>query len=140
MEIIGKLIEKRETRQPSATFTVREFVVEVENQRDPRYNDFLLFQLTGDRCALLDQYQLQETIQITFDLRGRKWTAPDGTVRYITSLNAWRVDRPQVGGQPMGSQAYQPQQPYQQQVSQPAAPAAQPDFQNTGNPDEDLPF
>ena len=121
MEIIGKLIEKRDQRQASQTFVVREFVIEVENPRDPRYNDFLQCQLTGDRCALLDQYQIGETVQVTFDLRGRKWTAPDGTVRYIMSLNAWRLDRPQYNAQ--APQGY-PQQGYQQpQAYQQPAPA-----------------
>ncbi len=151
MEIIGKLIEKRDQRQASATFVVREFVIEIENQRDPRFNDFLLCQLTGDRCALLDQYQIGELIQVTFDLRGRKWTAPDGTVRYIMSLNAWRVDRPQVPG--MAPQVGYPQQGYQQpQVAPvyqqpapqmaPTQPQAAPQQSTAaeGSPADDLPF
>jgi len=147
MEIIGKLIEKRDQRQASQTFVVREFVIEVENQRDPRYNDFLQCQLTGDRCALLDQYQIGELVQVTFDLRGRKWTAPDGTVRYIMSLNAWRLDRPQAPG--MAPQQY-PQQGYQQpapqpQMAQPAQPvqpvAPQQSAAPAGDsPADDLPF
>lgn len=153
MEIIGKLIEKRDARQASPTFLVREFVIEVENQRDPRYNDFLLCQLTGDRCALLDQFNLGELVQVTFDLRGRKWTAQDGTVRYIMSLNAWRVDRPQAPGQAAYAQpgqytqqAYPQQQgyqqpatgAYQQPTAQPVAPQ-QPAAPIQGAAD-DLPF
>lgn len=150
MEIIGNLIEKRDVRQASPTFTVREFVVEVVNQRDPRYNDYLLCQLTGDRCSLLDQFNIGEVVQVTFDLRGRKWQAQDGSTRYIMSLNAWRVDRPQALGQNMGGyaaqQAYPQQQAYQQPVQQPAyqqaapqqpqAPAAQP----VPGATDDLPF
>lgn len=131
MEIIGKLIEKRDQRQASATFVVREFVIEVENQRDPRYNDFLLVQMTGDRCSLLDQFQLGEVVVVTCDIRGRKWTAQDGTIRYIMSLNAWRIERPQPQGgmQPQGAYA-QPQQQY----GQPQNGYAQPQPQNYSQP------
>ncbi len=145
MEIIGKLIEKRDQRQASQTFVVREFVIEVENPRDPRYNDFLQCQLTGDRCALLDQYQIGDTIQITFDLRGRKWTAPDNTIRYIMSINVWRIDRPQYTAAAAPQGAYQ-QQPYQQPVQpvaaapQPAAAPQQPAPAPADSPADDLPF
>lgn len=150
MEIIGKLIEKRDAVQRSTTFIVREFVVEVPNQRDPRYNDFLLCQLTGDRCSLLDQFNVGEDVQVTFDLRGRKWEAPDHTVRYIMSLNAWRVDRPgqnqyQQPGPGYPQQGYGNQPVYNPQYVQPTTPPAQP-TQTIQQPDaasspaDDLPF
>lgn len=155
MEIIGKLHEKKDAVQRTATFLVREFVVEVFNQRDPRYNDYLLCQLTGDRCSLLDQYNVGDDVQVTFDLRGRKWTAQDGTVRYMTSLNAWRIDRPgqnqyqqPAPGYPQQGYGQQPvytQQPAQQYVqpTQPVPPVApqptqQPD--PAQSPTDDLPF
>lgn len=147
MEIIGKLLEKRDARKVSETFTIREFVIEVENQRNPNYNDFLLCQLSNDRVTYIDQYEVGSLVRVTFDLRGRKWTAPDGTVRYIMSLNAYRIDPPgmpsdmQPGGyaqQPMQGGYQQPmqggyQQPMQGGFQQPMgggyqqpAPAFQP--------------
>ncbi len=93
MEIIGKLYEKHDTVQRTQTFSVREFVIEIENPRNPQYNDFVLFQLTNDRCPLIDPFAAGELLQITFDIRGRRWQSPEGRVSYFNTLNAWRVER-----------------------------------------------
>lgn len=51
-EINGKMILKEETQQISDRFK-KEFVIEVENERNSEWNDFIKFQLTQDRCDLL---------------------------------------------------------------------------------------
>ena len=37
---------------------------------------------------------------MTFNIRGREWTSPQGEVKYFNSLDAWRVEKAQVGGSP----------------------------------------
>jgi hypothetical protein len=42
-----------------------------------------------------------EQIEVSFNLRGREWTSPQGEVKYFNSLDAWRIDK--VGqGMPAG--------------------------------------
>ncbi len=83
-EIVGKLFKKYDTESKTQTFQAREFVLEVE---DGNYNQYVKFQLTQDRCSLLDQYEEGQTIKVHFDLRGREWQG-----RYFTNLNAWRIE------------------------------------------------
>lgn len=52
-EILGKVILKEDTQKMSEKFSKREFVIEVENERNSDWNDFIKFQLTQDRCDLL---------------------------------------------------------------------------------------
>ena len=52
-EVTGKLILKEDTQQVTASFQKRDFVIEVENERNPQWNDFIKIQLTQDRCDLL---------------------------------------------------------------------------------------
>ena len=82
-EIVGKLHKKFDTENKTATFQAREFVIEV----DGTYPQFVKFQLTQDRCALIDNYNESDSIRVHFDLRGREWQG-----KYFTNLNAWRIE------------------------------------------------
>lgn len=83
-EITGKLIRKYDTENKTASFQAREFVIEVQ---DGNYAQFIKFQLTQDRCALLDSHNEGNEVKVHFDLRGREWQG-----KYFTNLNAWRLE------------------------------------------------
>jgi hypothetical protein len=89
MEVTGKLRAIFETKQVSERFTKRELVLELA---DGKYPQSVLFQLTGDRCAILDQYQVGDEVRIEFNLRGREWKSPQGEVKYFNSLDVWRIE------------------------------------------------
>ena len=72
-EISGKLIFKEETHHISERCQKREFVIEVENEKNPQWNDFVKIQLIQDRCDLLENIELNESIKVYFNVRGRKW-------------------------------------------------------------------
>ena len=57
-EIVGKLIFKEETQHISDRFQKREFVIEVENEKNSQWNDFVKVQLIQDRCDLLETEHL----------------------------------------------------------------------------------
>ncbi|MEM9887772.1 MAG: DUF3127 domain-containing protein [Bacteroidota bacterium] len=83
-EIEGKLHKKYDTESKTASFQAREFVIETEGT----YPQFIKFQLTQDRCSIIDGNQEGEMIKVHFDLRGREWNG-----KYFTNLNAWRVEQ-----------------------------------------------
>ena len=91
-EVTGKLILKEDIQQVTASFQKREFVIEVENERNPQWNDFIKVQLTQDRCDLLQNVSEGELIKVHFNLRGRKWEK-DGKVSYFTNLEGWRIEK-----------------------------------------------
>lgn len=98
-EINGKVIVKDDTQQISDRFKKREFVIEVENERNSEWNDFIKFQLTQDRCDLLEPISLNEEIKVSFNIRGRKWEK-DGKVNYFSNLEAWRIEKVQADAVP----------------------------------------
>ena len=93
-EINGRLAEKFETQKVSDRFQKREFVLEIKSNSATGYEfvDFIKFQSTQDKCSLLDQFNIDDTIKVSFNLRGRKWEK-DGQVSYFTNLEAWRIER-----------------------------------------------
>ncbi|MGB0523041.1 MAG: DUF3127 domain-containing protein [Flammeovirgaceae bacterium] len=87
-EVKGKLEVIYETQQVTERFKKREFVLEVQNGMYPEY---VKFQLTQDRCGLLDPFSTGEEINVSFNLKGRPYTK-DGRTTYFTNLEAWRID------------------------------------------------
>lgn len=124
-EIAGRLHKKFDTENKTATFQAREFVIEV----DGTYPQFVKFQLTQDRCGLVDKYNEGDNIRVHFDLRGREWQG-----KYFTNLNAWRIEDGAAG---------QPQPPAPSAATPGDFPTLE-DAPTGGNgtaaADDDLPF
>lgn len=80
--------------QVSEKFSKREFVV---TESSSMYPQDIMFQLTQDKCSLLDGYNVNDQVEVSFNLRGREWTSPQGEVKYFNSLDAWRIDRVGAG-------------------------------------------
>ncbi|MEA2106726.1 MAG: DUF3127 domain-containing protein [Bacteroidota bacterium] len=92
-EISGKLIEKFETVKVNDRFKKREFVIEkTESNGGMEFTDHIKFQLTQDRCNLIDAMNLNDDIKVHFNIRGNKWEK-DGKVSYFTNLDAWRIEK-----------------------------------------------
>jgi len=91
-EIIGTLIVKENIVEVTTAFRKREFVIEVVNERNSDWNDFIKFQLTQDKCALVDQYEIGDTLKVAFNIRGRKWEK-DGNISYFSNLEAWKIEK-----------------------------------------------
>jgi hypothetical protein len=88
MQIGGKILEIFQVQAVSATFRKREFVVEyVETQ----YPEFIKFETVQDKCDILDNFSAGDQVDVDFNLKGRKWTNPQGEVKYFNSMQAWRV-------------------------------------------------
>lgn len=79
------------TVQVSDKFSKREFVV--TDSSNGNYPQDILFQSTQDKCAILDSFQLNDQVDVSFNIRGREWTSPQGEIKYFTSLEAWRIER-----------------------------------------------
>ncbi len=91
-EITGTLVEKYDVSEISSKFKKREFVIEKkENANNFEFTDYIKFQLTQDKCSLLDAFNPGEEIKVNFNLRGRKWEK-DGKVSYFTNLEAWKIE------------------------------------------------
>ena len=91
-ELTGKLIEKLDIQQITDSFHKREFVVEkTENANGRDFVETIKFQLTQDRCDLIEKFQLNTDIKVQFNIKGRKWEK-NGNVSYFTNLEAWRIE------------------------------------------------
>jgi len=83
-EIEGLLHKKFEIESKSSSFQTRDFVISTEGT----YPQMVKFQLTQDKCGIIDSVEENEKIKVSFDLRGREWQG-----KYFTNLNAWKVEK-----------------------------------------------
>lgn len=118
------------TVQVSEKFSKREFVV---TDNSSMYPQDILFQATQDKCSLLDGFQQNDQVEVSFNLRGREWTSPQGEIKHFNTLEAWRIDRVGVtsGNIPQGGPSAMTLDPVAQATST---------AMNTESADDDLPF
>ena len=103
-QIKGKLKVKGNEQSVSERFRKREFVLTDDSSQYPQY---ISFQLTQDKCSLLDPVNIGDEITVSFNLRGREWKSPQGEIKYFNSLEAWRIER-QSASQPEKTGHYEP--------------------------------
>lgn len=89
-----------DTVQVSEKFQKREFVVTDQSDKDPKYDQHISFQMTQDKCDMLSSFGAGESVVVSFNLRGREWTSPQGEVKYFNTLEAWRVELSEVASAP----------------------------------------
>jgi hypothetical protein len=82
------------TAQITEKFAKREFVV---TDTTSQYPQDILFQATQDKCGLLDQFQAGDQVEVSFNLRGREWTSPQGEVKHFNTIEAWRIEKMSQG-------------------------------------------
>lgn len=124
MNVKGKVVEVFDTQNISNSFKKREFVLEYAE--NPQYPEFLKFEMIQDKCSLLDSIKPGETVDVYFNLKGRKWNDPNGGVKYFNSLQAWKLEK---------------------DAAQPSGPSPAPGTEHMEEPgwiadneDDDLPF
>lgn len=99
-KLTGTLKVIKDTEQVTDKFSKREFVL-VDNSS--MYPQDISFQAAQDKCSMLDGFMEGEQVEVSFNLRGREWTSPQGEVKYFNTLDAWRIEK--VGGAPQNTPA-----------------------------------
>ena len=88
MEVSGKIkwIDEVKTYGESG-FRKRQVVITTQEQ----YPQSLLIEFIQDKCNLLDNFQLGQSVKIGINLRGREWTDKTGAIKYFNTLDVWRI-------------------------------------------------
>ena len=101
MEVQGKIkvIGATETFGDSG-FRKRELVVVTEEQ----YPQPIMIEFVQDKCNLVDNFSVGQSVKVSINLRGREWLDPKKNVnRYFNSIQGWRIEQAQEVEQQMSS-------------------------------------
>ncbi len=93
MEITGKIKKIDETKTFGASgFRKREMVLTTNEQ----YPQMLLVEFVQDKCDLLNNFEIDQDVKISINLRGREWINPQDEAVYFNSIQGWRIEILQV--------------------------------------------
>ena len=92
-ELTGKLIVINPTQEITATFKKREFVIETSETagNGQTYTDYIKFQITQNKCDLLDAFVVGQDVKVSFNIKGNKFEK-EGNTNYFTNLNCWKIE------------------------------------------------
>lgn len=149
-QITGRLVWVGQTFQiPSKTggvpFLKREFLLDATTY-DPytgqrnEYENILPLEVSGDKCAELDQFKIGDVITVSFALQGRSWTNQDGELKRMASIRCYKLEVRRTTGQPVAQPVPQAYQPASASFSPTMEQAFPPPIDANGNPKDDLPF
>lgn len=102
------------------------------------YENFPTIEFSGDKCAELDNFRVDQVVTISFYLQGTKYNDQDGNPKYFTKVRGYKIEARQ--GQQAAPLPQSVQQPQQNQNSQYHAPDFSPPVDANGNVKDDLPF
>jgi hypothetical protein len=88
-KLTGKIKVIKPTEVVSPKFSKRIFVVTDNSQ----YPQDIEFQITQDKCALLDNMKVGSQVEVSFNIRGKEWISPAGEAKYFNTVEAWRIDK-----------------------------------------------
>jgi len=131
MEVIGTIKAKFDTQRVSEKFQKREFVLTTE--ANTPYPQHVSFQVTQDKCTVLDQFNEGDEVKVQFNLRGREWNGPQG-IKYFNTLEAWRIERSS------GSNSTQSSSHSQASNNNSMSSSSAPVFTGSTSDNDDLPF
>lgn len=101
MEVLGKIKLKGETATfGTSGFRKRELVVTTDEQ----YPQMIMIEFVQDKCDLLDNYNVDDNVKVSINLRGREWINPEGVAKYFNSIQGWRIESVQVDETPQVEQ------------------------------------
>jgi len=138
LEVTGKLLVKYDTQNVSDKFKKREFVIELSEEINGNiYTNYAKLQLVQAKCDIIDRYNVGDVVKVTFNIKGTSYVdKKDGMTKYITNLDAWRIENASAGG----SQPQAAAPAYNNYNNAGNRPATASPGQPASEPVDDLPF
>lgn len=99
MNITGKLNKVFDIETVGAKgFQKRDFIL-LDDSND-KYPQYISIQLTQDRCVMIEDYRIGDTLTVHFNLQGREWISPQGETKYFNTIVAWKIEKVNTGSEP----------------------------------------
>jgi len=98
--VIGKIRVLNGTQEVTSSFKKRELVVTTEEQ----YPQMIMIEFNQDKCDLLNDYKVGDSVDVSINIRGREWINPQGEAKYFNSIQGWRIQKSNAGSSEVAQQ------------------------------------
>lgn len=88
MKVTGKIHFVSALRVVSEKFKSKDVVL----LTDEKYPQYITIQFTQDKTELLTEKNVGEQVEISINLRGRKWESPQGEIKYFNTIEGWQIN------------------------------------------------
>ena len=92
MEIVGLVHRVNATQVVSDKFKKREIIIKTEASSP--YPQYLLCQVTQDKCDMLNSFNEGEEVKAQINLKGRLWDGGQGE-KCFNTIEIWRIEKMQ---------------------------------------------
>jgi len=134
-EVAGKIKLINEIQTFPSGFTKREFVVTTLHDKYPQD---LKFEIVKDKCSLLDDFEPEQDVQVSFDIRGNEFNG-----KYFVNLSCWKI-QPANAGENSAEPGFSQSPPRGKPAFSPKSSSAEPspaDLRKEDDfDDDDIPF
>lgn len=83
----GEVVFVTPTTSVSDKFKKRDITLKSQDE----YPQYITFQLVQDKCDLANNLKPGDVVELKYNLRGRRWEAQDGTIKYFNTIEAWTM-------------------------------------------------
>jgi len=83
----GEVVFVTPTMSVNDKFKKRDITLKSQDE----YPQYITFQLVQDKCDLANNLKPGDVVEVKYNLRGRKWEAQDGTIKYFNTIEAWTM-------------------------------------------------
>lgn len=86
MVVTGKIYAKN-VDCGNEKYQKSELVIETDEQ----YKQHILIEFGGNKSDLVDPYSVGQEVEVSINLKGRKWTNPEGVDKYFNTIQGWKI-------------------------------------------------
>ena len=116
MQVQGRVVQVMNTEENNG-FKKRSLILATEETS--QYPQELNIEFTQGKCDDLNNIMPNQQVKVDINLRGRRWTNPQGETKFFNTIQGWRIEAIQQQQQvPQQTTQYAQQQGFQQQPPQ----------------------
>lgn len=143
LKVIGKVHSVGQTQQIASKnggqpFLKREIILDATRYDgltgERGYDNFPMFEFSGDKCAELDAFKRGDVVEVSFELQGSFYKDKDNVERNFTRVRAYKIEPYAVKSKPAAQSQVQQAQPAYQQPPMPS------DYPPPPPPQQNLPW
>jgi hypothetical protein len=101
MKVTGKIHNVGALRVVSEKFKSKDVVIVTED----KFPQYITIQFTQDKTDLVNPEDIGEQVEVSINLRGRKWESPQGEIKYFNTIEGWQINAVQSAVENKGRQA-----------------------------------
>lgn len=149
LKVIGKVYSVGQTQQIASRnggqpFLKREIVLDATRYDgltgERGYDNFPMFEFSGEKCAELDAFKQGDVVEVSFELQGSFYKDKDNVERNFTRVRAYKIEPYAVKGKPTAQPQVQPQAQPQAQPQYQQRPPMPSDYPPPPPPQQNLPW